>query len=233
MAGLGTAVLFGGWFGLLAGIAVGVGARALFTRLAADDSARREARSRGRPRMPWTALPRACSPARPCGRQSRWWPTPSVNRSPVCWVGARDATRWGHPRGHVRGATRGRGPAPVGRVLLRSVESGGALTRSLVACAEQMRYERAGELERRGARSASKRWRRWGCVPAGLRPAGGRADHRFHGSEPVLNAGRRSAAVPVDGCGRYPQIRSVAPRDGQWQHGGYTTPLGAVQPTRR
>jgi pilus assembly protein TadC len=39
--------------------------------------------------------------------------------------------------------------APVGRVLLRSVESGGALTRSLVACAEQMRYERAGELERR------------------------------------------------------------------------------------
>lgn len=39
--------------------------------------------------------------------------------------------------------------APIGRVLLRSSESGGALSNSLVACGSRMRKERAGQLQQK------------------------------------------------------------------------------------
>lgn len=149
LAGLGTAVVLGGLFGVLVGMAVGAGARWLFTRLAADDSARREALAR--------QAPDAVDCLASClfAGAPLWTAVAVVADAfgePIAGVLGRCAGR------HAMGATHAdtfaellEDPvlAPVGRVLLRSVESGGALTRSLVACAEQMRYERAGELERR------------------------------------------------------------------------------------
>lgn len=149
LAGLGTAVVLGGLFGVLVGIAVGGGAHWLFRRLAADDSARRE------------ALARQAPDAVDCLASCLFAGAPLWTAIAVV------ADAFGEPIAGVLGRCAGRHAmgaahadtfaelledpvlAPVGRVLLRSVESGGALTRSLVACAEQMRYERAGELERR------------------------------------------------------------------------------------
>lgn len=149
VGGLGAAVVVGGLAGLAVGTVVAVAARSLLTRLAADDSARREALARQAPDAV-DCLASCVAAGAPV------WTGMNVVADafgePVAGVLRRCTSR------HAMGARHDdtfsellEEPvlAPVGRVLLRSVESGGALTTSLLACAEHMRLERAGELERR------------------------------------------------------------------------------------
>lgn len=149
VGGLGAAVLVGGLAGLFVGTVVAVAARFVLTRLAADDSARREALARQAPDAV-DCLASCVAAGAPV-----WTGMIVVADAfgePVAGVLRRCTDR------HAMGARHDdtfsellEDPvlAPVGRVLLRSVESGGALTTSLLACAEHMRLERAGELERR------------------------------------------------------------------------------------
>jgi len=149
VAGLGAALFVGGMVGVVVGVIVGVAARTLLRRIATDDSDRRKALARQSPDAV-DCLASCLSAGAPL------WSAITVVADafgdPLAAVLKRCAGR------HALGASHADtfaellvepSLAPVGRVLLRSVESGGALTRSLVACAQHMRVERAGELERR------------------------------------------------------------------------------------
>jgi pilus assembly protein TadC len=149
LGGLGAAVLLGGLPGVLVGVLVGFGARAFLQRLAADDSARRQALARQAPDAV-DCLASCMTAGAPV------WTGMSVVADafgePIAGVLRRCTAR------HAMGARHTdtfaellADPvlAPVGRVLVRSVESGGALSTSLLSCAEHMRLERASELERR------------------------------------------------------------------------------------
>ncbi len=149
MAGLGAALLVGGVLAVPLGLGVAFGARVLLRRIAADDSVRRQALARQAPDAV-DCLASCLSAGAPL------WSAIGVVADafgdPVADVLRRCAGRHAMGASHAdtfAGLLSEPSLAPAGRVLLRSVESGSALTRSLVACAQQMRVERAGELERR------------------------------------------------------------------------------------
>lgn len=149
VAGLGVAVLLASPLGVGLGIGTAWALRHALNRLADTGGARQEELARQAPEA-IDCLASCLAAGAPL------WPAMSVVADafgdPVAGVLRRCVGRQalGSPHEEVFAELLGEpGLAAVGRVLLRSVESGAALTSSLVSCAEQMRHERGAELERR------------------------------------------------------------------------------------
>ncbi|MEZ5184320.1 MAG: type II secretion system F family protein [Candidatus Nanopelagicales bacterium] len=149
LGGIGAALLIGGLVGLGVGVVVALGARVGLRRLSTVDPEVAEDLARQAPDAV-DCLASCLAAGAPL------WSGIAVVADafgdPIAGVFRRCAAR--QAMGSTYGDTFAEligDPvlAPVGRVLLRSVDSGGALTRSLVSCADQMRQERAAELERR------------------------------------------------------------------------------------
>lgn len=163
VAGIGVALFVGGIVGLGLGILIGLGARIGLRRLSTVDPKVAEDLARQAPDAV-DCLASCLSAGAPLW--SAMGVVADAFGDPIRGVLQRCAGR--HAMGSSYSDTFAEiitDPvlAPVGRVLLRSVDSGGALTRSLVSCADQMRQERAGELERR-ARAVGVR----AVIPLGL-----------------------------------------------------------------
>lgn len=147
IAGIGVLVLLGGLAGLVLAVVVGVTARWLLNRIDVDQAGLRE-------RMLHQA-PDAVECLAACVSAG----------APVWTAMAVVADSFGGPVEHLLRRSTARhhlgAPheetfaemladpvlAPVGRVLLRSVESGASLAPALITCAEQMRQMRGAELE--------------------------------------------------------------------------------------
>lgn len=149
LAGVGVALLIGGLWGILLGAAAAAGSRMGLLRLSAQDPRVREELARQAPDAV-DCLASCLAAGAPL------WTSMGVVADafgdPIAGVLRRCRAR------HALGATHAEtfaeflddpALAPVGRVLLRSVESGAALTSALLSCAEQMRGDRGAELERR------------------------------------------------------------------------------------
>lgn len=148
-AGVGIAVLLGGVLGAVLGVIVAVAARAGLRAVPADTSDDAEELSRQAPDA--VDCLAACMAA-----GAPLWPA-------ITGV----AQAFGEPLGPIlagcvkrrdmgasveqvfAGLTEEPALAPVGRVLVRSSESGSALTAALLACAEQLRTDRAALLDRK------------------------------------------------------------------------------------
>lgn len=149
VAGLAVALLVGGFAGILAGVAVGVAARTGLRRIGPDDKPRRDALARQAPDAV-DCLASCLAAGAPL-----WSAMQVVGEAfgePIAGMLTRSVQR--HAMGSPASETFAQWIsepvlAPVGRLLVRSSESGGSLTSSLVACAQRMRQERAGELELR------------------------------------------------------------------------------------
>jgi Flp pilus assembly protein TadB len=146
--GLGVALLVGGLVGVAVGLAVGVAARVVVGRLSTEDDAERvEALFRQAPDAV-DCLASCLAAGAPLWTALRV--VAQAFGDPVAGVFTRAVER------HELGS-----PAPetfaefltdphlgaVGRVLVRSSESGGALAESLVACSQRLRSDRASYLE--------------------------------------------------------------------------------------
>lgn len=149
LAGIGVLAVVGGMWGLLGAAAVGLGARWALGRVGDHGGQEREQVLRLAPEA--VECLAACVAA-----GAPLWSAMSVV-----------ADSFGGPVGHLLRRSVARHQlgasyeetfaqfldqpllAPVGRVLLRSVESGAALSTALTTCAEQMRRVRAAELENR------------------------------------------------------------------------------------
>jgi hypothetical protein len=149
LAGIAVVVLLESALGVLVGLGLGVGVRWVLGHIGPDPRPRRDALARQAP----DAVD--CLASCLAAGATLWSALPVVADSfgePVAGILSRCAAK------NALGASYGdtfsellAEPvlAPVGRVLQRSVESGAALTTSLVSGAERMRQERAAELERR------------------------------------------------------------------------------------
>lgn len=149
MLGLGVAVLVSGFWGICVGLGVGFAARWGLHRIRPDQKPEREALARQAPDAV-DCLASCLAAGAPL-----WSAMPVVAAAfgdPIggMWRRAGDRHTLGSPPAEVF-AEWLEEPllAPVGRLLIRASESGGALSTSLVACAERMREERAGALEAR------------------------------------------------------------------------------------
>lgn len=149
VAGVGVLVVIGGMWGLVWGIAVGAGVRWALARMGDDGPQRREELLRFAPEAV------ECLAACVAAGAPLWPAMEVVARSFTGPVG--DVLRRSVAR-HRVGASYEESfaefledplLAPVGAVLLRSVESGASLSSALTACAEQMRQVRGSELENR------------------------------------------------------------------------------------
>lgn len=149
VAGLGLAVVLSSPLGVALGIGVAWALRYVLVRLADTGAARREDLARQAPEA-IDCLASCLAAGAPL-----WSAMPVVADAfgePVAGILRRCAGRQalGSPHEEVFAELLAEPElAAVGRVLLRSVESGAALTTSLVSGAEQMRHDRAAELERR------------------------------------------------------------------------------------
>lgn len=147
--GLGVAVLVSGFWGICLGLGVGFAARWGLHRIGPDQKPVREALARQAPDAV-DCLASCLAAGAPL-----WSAMPVVATAfgdPIggMWRRAGDRHALGSPPDEVF-AEWLEEPllAPVGRLLVRASESGGALSTSLVACAQRMRDERAGALESR------------------------------------------------------------------------------------
>ncbi|HRY08742.1 MAG: type II secretion system F family protein [Actinobacteria bacterium] len=149
IAGVGVVALVGGPGGLALGAAIGLAARWLLGRVGGEDSGRRERLLRQAP----DAV--ECLAACVTAGAPLWAAMEVVADSfggPIAVVLRGSAAR--HHLGAPHEETFAQmlaDPvlAPVGRVLLRSVESGASLSAALITCADQMRHVRGAELENR------------------------------------------------------------------------------------
>lgn len=148
-AAVGVVFLVGRWWGLPVGLAVGWGAHRMLQRLATADATDREALLRQTPDAV-DCLASCLAAGAPL------WTGLAVTGDafgdPVAGLFRRCVAR--HRLGSGYALTFSEflddpALAPVGRVLLRSVESGAALTTALIACVEQMRADRGAQLEQR------------------------------------------------------------------------------------
>ena len=148
-AALGVVVVVGRWWGLPLGLAAAWGARRMLQRLAAHDSTDREALLRQAPDAV-DCLASCLAAGAPL------WTGMTVTADafgePVAGLFRRCVAR--HRLGAGYPLTFAEflddpALAPVGRALVRSVESGAALTTALISCVEQLRAERGADLERR------------------------------------------------------------------------------------
>lgn len=145
---LGVAVFVGGVLGIASGIAAGVVARMVLPRLSTEDhKAAREALLRQAP----DALD--CLAACLAAGAPLWSAMRVVGQAfgdPMASVLSRAVERHelGSPPVETFAEMLGDSPlAPVGRILVRSSESGGALADSLIAAAGRLREQRGAELE--------------------------------------------------------------------------------------
>ncbi len=149
LAGVGTLLLLGGLWGVACGAAVAVGARWLLRRLSRGESPRHQHVGRIAPEAV------ECIAACVAAGAPLWASMSSVADSfagPMGDLLRRTASR--HDLGASYEETFAElldDPllAPVGRILLRSVESGASLSTALTTCAQQMRQVRGSELENR------------------------------------------------------------------------------------
>lgn len=149
LAGVGALVVIGGLWGVLCGAAVGLGTRWLLRRVGDDAPRRREQLLR--------LVPEAveCLAACVAAGAPLWSAMNVVAESFAGPVG--DLLHRSVARHHLGASYEETFAeflddpvlAPVGRVLLRSVESGSSLAAALATCAEQMRHVRGSELEKR------------------------------------------------------------------------------------
>lgn len=149
LAAVAAGLLVGGLTGWLIGIAGAVVIRVVLARLSDEDPARREDLAR--------QVPDAVDCLASClAAGAPLWPAATVVADafgdPIAGVLRRCVAK--HALGSPYEETFAEllaqpALAPVGRVLLRSVESGAALTDALVMCAQRLRQDRAAELERR------------------------------------------------------------------------------------
>lgn len=147
MAGLGAALLIGGLLGLAVGVAVAAGARTGLRRIGPDDRPRRDALARQAPDAV-DCLASCLAAGAPL-----WSAMQVVGEAfgePISGVllGAVQRHAMGSPASETFAQWLAEPElARVGRLLVRSSESGGSLTASLVTAAQRMRQERAGVLE--------------------------------------------------------------------------------------
>jgi pilus assembly protein TadC len=149
LLGVGLAVVVGGFGGVVSGVAIGLTARWVLSRIGAGDG--------GRDRELARQVPDAvdCLAACLAAGADLWTamevvadafgePTAGVLRRAVTrhWLGSPHAETFAEMLAEPR-------TAGIARVLLRSIESGAGVSRALAAGADQMRRERTGELERR------------------------------------------------------------------------------------
>jgi pilus assembly protein TadC len=149
MAGVGVGVLVGGPLGVVLGVAVGVVARQVLRRFKSAPGLDREALSRQAPDAV-DCLASCLAAGAPLWSAIRV--VAAAFGEPLCglWQRAADKHALGSPPPETFSEWLD-DPllAPVGRLLVRSSESGGSLGTSLLAAAEQMRQERAEELDLR------------------------------------------------------------------------------------
>lgn len=145
-AGLGSALFVGGLAGVAVGVLVGFGARWGLSRLSTEDhKAQRDALLRQAPDAV-DCLASCLAAGAPLWSAMRV--VADAFGEPMAGVLSRAVDR--HELGSTAADTFAEfvGPlAPLGRVLVRSSESGGALADALVACADRMRQERGTQLE--------------------------------------------------------------------------------------
>ncbi len=147
--GLAAALVIGGPMGIALGVVLGAAARAALHRISPNDTEGRDALAR--------QAPDAVDCLASClGAGAPLWSAMRVVAAafgePLSGLWNRAADR--HALGSDPTQTFAEWLAdpllaPVGRLLVRSAESGGALATSLVGCAQQMRQDRAQELELR------------------------------------------------------------------------------------
>jgi len=149
VAAVGVVALVGRWWGLPLGLAAGWFSRRLLQRLAAAQTAEREALLRQAPDAV-DCLASCLAAGAPL------WTGMTVTADafgePVAGLFRRCSARHRLGAGYPLTFSEFLDDpelAPVGRVLLRSVESGAALTTALISCVEQLRAQRGAELERR------------------------------------------------------------------------------------
>lgn len=146
-AGVGVAVLVGGMTGILAGCVVGIVAKTVLGRIGPDVKPRREALARQAPDAV-DCLAACLAAGAPLWAAVRV--VAAAFGDPVGGVLERAAER--HALGSAPAETFSEmleepALAPVARILVRSAESGGSLSASLVACGQRLREERASMLE--------------------------------------------------------------------------------------
>jgi Flp pilus assembly protein TadB len=149
VAAVAVALIVGGLTGWLIGIAAAVVIRVVLGRLSDEEPSRRDDLAR--------QVPDAVDCLASClAAGAPLWPAAAVVADafgdPIAGVLRRCVAK--HALGSPYEETFAEllaqpSLAPVGRVLLRSIESGAALTEALVTCSQRLRQDRAAELERR------------------------------------------------------------------------------------
>ncbi len=149
MAAVGVAVVVGGPLGAALGVGVGLAAWQVLRRLSAEQGVDRDALSRQAPDAV-DCLASCLAAGAPLWSAMRVVAVAFGEPLRGMWERAADKHGLGAPPSETFSEWL-EDPllAPVGRLLVRSSESGGSLGTSLLAAAEQMRQERAEELDLR------------------------------------------------------------------------------------